>query len=700
MYVCAVRRSNCAGGAGFFLTLLVCLLLAGCGGGSSGGGDGDSGGGALPGGDPGSGEITAEQRVASLEAVEDKFQAVVGQDPAAANQELLQFLQSRPEFEAAGQDVETLSVWARYRDGRLLVVPNNRLPEPGGGRRASGTASMSPAASRGRAFEMPSGNKVRLLHAFGTGFDDGQNAIDEVRPWLTANGYQDVPVQEGDARVSSLKNVRGDGIFWFNTHGAPATLRDGTEVFTLWTSTKVDADIEKLPEIADDLAKNRIVYSPGIIGTDNNGAPVVETHYAITPEFVRQYMSFEKNSLVLMTVCHSSNPKPATRAMVQAFHEKGAGVYVGWTKIINTSTGYRAAKIIVDWLLGANQYEVQNPPQRPFDLDSVLKYLKDKGLDVFPASGAQLMAERNPAVPATEAFGLLAPGISFVGADTFKDELVIQGQFGQDPGQDRSVTVNGTDVTIKSWTDQEIRCALPVSGPGSAGDVIVTARGHRSNARRLTEWRGEFRYSFTAPGSLLQTITFNIHLRLDINSLRGAPGTAPIQPQLLGTFAASDSRAGYEASGEATKTYDGCTTTLRWSGSGTLPLFVGGSTGPTYWGGQVLVNVAGNALSLQLEANSGPDMITESRNTVCESGSSSHQGANSLRIISRVFQDSNGMLNLTLDSGYNIVGGSRQTTVKFGGLPGGDVDAPVQLEWSRITAQFPPDPAAARSVRR
>src|SRR5439155_3326505 len=77
--------------------------------------------------------------------------------------------------------------------------------------------------------------------------------------------------------------------------------------------------------------------------------------------------------------------------------------------------------------------------------------------------------------------GVLAPSIRDLSVNRTDDILTLYGLFGENPGPDREVTVDGVPLTVQSWERARIVCDLPAVGPGSAGYAVVTVRGHDSN---------------------------------------------------------------------------------------------------------------------------------------------------------------------------------------------------------------------------
>ena len=133
------------------------------------------------------------------------------------------------------------------------------------------------------------------------------------------------------------------------------------------------------------------------------------------------------------------------------------------------------------------------------------------------------------------------------------------------------------EAKIESWSPSAIVVDLTLSGEGSAGDVQVTVRDHKSNVARLTEWRGnQFNYTIQGNGSLQISSVFDLHLRADIRKWRKSIHLSPGEPSGV-VIGAQDSAGTFSASGGSGPANGG---TYQWSGSGNF-VAVTSKTPPT-----------------------------------------------------------------------------------------------------------------------
>lgn len=499
---------------------LLGIGTTGCGGsGSSGGGSNEA--------------ITDSARAAALDAIAGKLESLQSLDMETANAQMLVFLQGRSEFEATGIDVDSQSVWGRFRDGRLAIIANNR---PFGTTRkvpVKRSVTRSPT-------HLPDTLQVRLL----TGVGDAFVTVAEIlRPWFESAGYTSA---NGDASVPSLRAVSGDALFYIEAHGGIGVRRDDTDAFSIWTATAVNFDNEQ--RFKEDLNDGSLAYMLASHNRKPDGTPSEVWHYSITETFVRKYQwRFGPNSMVFFTACSSASL--AAVPFRDALFEAGVSVYVGWSRVVRNDDANYAVEFLMDRLLGANQSsdfnDPENPPQRPFPYTDILTEMrartKENGLKYNesevkpgdpPEKYSRLLFFENPAQ--TTHFAQFAPSIQrlyLIGDDPLKPtHLWIKGNFGQDP-TDLVVTLGGQALPTTFVGTAILECPLPAGAPDLSGDCLVTVRGRKSNPVRLTLYKGTVTLHYSYLGNAFQRITANVHFLVDIHKNRFQPGEAPRYPQ-------------------------------------------------------------------------------------------------------------------------------------------------------------------------
>jgi hypothetical protein len=543
-----------------------------------------------------------------MDVIAAKFTSLPRTDPQADDQELLNFVIGLPQISTAGLDTDDLAVWAHFADDdQLIVILNNRQPSVRGSVSSSAHlgAVLSDIASSTRAAdsampisllptsqtlsasvtapdpptELPKRPTVRLLNTLGP--SSFGNPIPQLHSWLESEQhYFDIG---GDATVAGLRKVGGDGVFFLSTHGGASNNPSGENFpYILWTSSRWTL----VPDPNDPLLKGDIADGdvvPVLAAADfanlscpepRNGAPctwkdpIDEWHWAITPKFVSDYWgNFGENAFVFLSVCNSDNP-----FIILPIFRKLASVYGGYAGCTPPDVD-DSTLLTFDRLLGANHvFQETEFNQRPFDYTQVVVDLPLHGLNKFLS---KLAFRVNPDAPN---FGLLAPSISNITVDETKGtsgQLTINGIFGQNPGPNYSegfVTIGSPDffANIESWDPNKIVVDLTPSGPGSAGDVQVDVRGHKSNVARLTDWRGnQFTYTELGDQSLKLQTVYTTHFRADIRRYRKAIHFPPDEPSGA-VVVALDSTADYQASGSTSRSFPHKIEIWRWDGSGNL----------------------------------------------------------------------------------------------------------------------------------
>ena len=495
--------------------------------------------------------VTVEQRSAVMTDVNQKLESLLNSNPDATPQQIHALIANSPHLEATG--VQGSCAWARFTDGRLWIIANNRKVDAVEedtelDTELSQFARMDSddATPRG----LPKSTNIRLVKSLGTVF---KTPADTIAGWLLANGYTGM---ESEGTIDDLKSVSNVGVFYMDAHGGEGENRSKISMFALWTGTERNAANEA--KYAADLDDGSIAYFSAFHNKNAAGKKTIATHYCITAQFVTKYMTFTPNSFVFINACYSNDG-----GFKAACIAKNASVYAGWTLPSEDGPANKAGLYVFDRLLGGNNYQAEDPKQRPFNWKQLKDDMHAKGLDIShdPDEGdSELIFTQN-----TGDMGLLDPSIRELKPDDRKDQLKIEGSFGSDQ-TGAKVTVGGKQAGIVSWSDKEIICSLVRSGGGSMGDVVVEINGHKSNTVRLTSWRGKFIYTIHGPGSFLLTVTCNVHLRGDVHDFRTEPGKPP-PPRDKTLYMAQDSTGNYTCDGTCSEDQQVWT----WSGGGSLP---------------------------------------------------------------------------------------------------------------------------------
>lgn len=532
-----------------WLLLIGLLIISACGG----GGAGLSGSG-------GGGTVTDAQRASAIQAVNQKFEQVHagGGTVASQNQALATYMGTLPEFEAVGVNSDDDCTWGRFKDGRILVVGNNRFPD----RRPVPPFPWGPSP---KATFVSKSKNARLMHAFGANFNQLQQPIADMTRYLQKDGlFTIVGTPEGKARLTDLRAVTGDAFWYINAHGGKGTTKAGEELFVVASSTPYDIATENQADVKFDWDNNRLCYYTGLTGDTVGGVETSATTYAINRNFVAEYMSFSPNAIVFLNVCFTGNNHLQVGRFRDAILNKGAGVVMGWTQLCKSSSAFDASRYFVDRLAASNDFQKENPDQRAFAVNEIMADMANKGKDMDGPS--QLVATYKLGVSNVS----FRPTIRLMYRDEENDYLVLTGEFGSEAGE---VRVNGVPGTlVGAWDNANLNVRIPATGNGSEGPVVVEVHGKKSKERFLTSWRGTFTFTYvgTGPGNTLrEDCVANLHIRADVDQYRDVPG-GPLLDQPIVPFAvASDSTLTWSCSGTVV---DNIGIVTQWSGGGSPPL--------------------------------------------------------------------------------------------------------------------------------
>ena len=457
--------------------------------------------------------------------------------------ELAAFLSNYPELEAIGVHANA-SVYARFLDGRLLAIINNRRPATTEelNRRIDVNALPAPdeqpqAEFRGRTRRsnhfvvgMPESRRAILLKA--QGMNLMADMIGLLRPAFEDGGYQ---VITGDATLDNylaIGDVERPGVVYIDSHSSEIPIgysdRDpvtgnqhvfGQPTLMLATSTQVSPELEGRVRSWFDAGDIAYAY----LGPEVSGSR--EVFYAILPNFVRKNWRLGKNSLVYLDTCESGSI--GSTPFREACFAVGAAGYAGWSEAVLDYWGFvGTTRHVADLLIGRSLLLNDRPRQRPFGISETLDALHSRGLLDDP-DGARLLYSEGP--NSNGSFRLLCPSIVRMEAMESLDQILVQGMFDPDaPAVARvefdriSKEVQAEDVRAGSLT-----FSLPGGDTPSVGDVTIIQNGRRGNTVPLSEWKIMGTLLKQPAGELTATTKVELRFRADVHSFRARPFEQP-----------------------------------------------------------------------------------------------------------------------------------------------------------------------------
>ncbi|MFM7321562.1 MAG: hypothetical protein ACKO5K_08580, partial [Armatimonadota bacterium] len=558
---------------------------------------GGSGGGVPNNGGP---AVSSSAREAVIESIRSFAETIDLRDLSSAQQALVDRIQSMPEFQTA--EATPGGVSALFRDGVAYHVFLNRAAKPG-----ENFGEDSGRAQPGRGVEVPrdSINAV-MINAMGDAFRDESGVL---APAVASRGYT-VARRSGD--IENMRNFGRPALFYISAHGDRTKVpviaggnfaKDSNgkilmeKAFALSTSTPWNKAMEDKYQYEILLGR---VGAGTMLESIVNDRGVFADKLLITTRWVKVHWRFAPNSLIWISACSSNSA--ISQDFVNACEDgaEQAGLYVGWSDWADDDHAVLVSKFVIDRLLGANLLSPRETPnQRPFDFVQVYADLRARGLHARPTKNPATglaFANRTTEVVFTQGsksqFGLLAPTLKTVLVDEYAGTAILLGTFGTPPESERAVLIGGIEAKTKSWAADRIVCELPKSGTGSAGDVVVFVRAHKSNTRRITRWRLNLRYKwFGELAPLVVSGEFGLDFRADVGDYRSKPAEAPTKP-VRTAIAATGAKGTIVGSGTA----QDADCTVSWSGSAQLET-PGTVPNPT--------NIVGAIMEIDVKTNRG-----------------------------------------------------------------------------------------------
>lgn len=295
---------------------------------------------------------------------------------------------------------------------------------------------------------------------------------------------------------------------------------------------------------------------------------------AFTPAFLTHHLRFNPGAIVMMSACFGQSPAIASD-VAAVFSGSNVGRYFGWTKEVDGTDNDETDAFVFDRLLGGGdggiETIVDSPPgrpQRPFPLDDIEGALTTEIRNgpitrrAEPYTNSDSGSADNRLAPPLADGSLSRLVVSDFGGETVAKPpifyglpsittmsitethtsglLSIAGQFPVTPG---SVTITnpttGATATLvpRAWSTSGVDVAIPISGPGSFGEVrVLSSDGIGSNPVPLTKWSGKLAYrenvsipnlgTTSGSGSGKIAVDYTINFRADV---------APVVPKIDAT---------------------------------------------------------------------------------------------------------------------------------------------------------------------
>ena len=628
--------------AGNGMVLLSTATLAACGGSGDDGADGDGGGGGVPGGDfssngapaagsPGA-DVGLQQRAATLDSVRSSVASLASGSARFDSEALASAMQSLPALERVGISKRMGNVWARFTDGRMLVVPNNLEPAAVAATNArSKPLTVRPTRAlalerRERTlagdggFDLPSllvAQQYRQLDMFGQvpvgsspeaahlcqNFVSAET-LPNLRKMAVGRGLTLPAIQTSeppdvglDNGVTGMSRLSGDG-FFFITACAAQVGSDDTPRTVICTGTA--ATEANLARHAGELNSGQLTYAVSMRGAAGAWEPFA--CLAIGSEFASLNWSFPTESIGIFNLTGGAG----LTDWITTLNRAGLRHILGWEQAVSWQRMLAFADDLIQLSLATNNLEgtyVRQDPEprlRAYGIGATLGHLVKRGVAAGPNGGPAVFYLQEP-LPELYVSTLL-PTIDYALIREGRMEFELVGQFGSraetdavsarialaqtqgdpfaEPLLSRAADAplqGGNKLRDPLWKGDLLQTRLDEDELERGGYVQVFNGGRCSNVVPITHWEIPFR-SVTTIDELTLTITVTIRLRADVHGWRLEPEAEPRAGiPMTGMESSVRSRADFTASGSISRN-DASTrtiTTISWSGGGGIGNTIG-----------------------------------------------------------------------------------------------------------------------------
>ncbi len=739
------RRLLTLSGYGMVLSSLAGLTACGGGGDAAGGSTGGGGGGGGSTGFEGNGApaagtvgapVSAAQRVAALDEVAAAMAASAGTGLRFDSTALAQVLKAMPAFQRVGISISHQNVWALFTDGRALVVPNNLDPSAPVAGGAAGVAAAAPAG-RKHALAAPENllpalltqGPYRQLDMFGqvpvsAAVDAahlcqdfvGPDTLPQLRRMALGRGFvlpeaqRTTPPDQGyDNGVAGLRTLSGDGVFFITACSAEVGA-DAARQTVICVDTPADATSEAT--YAADFAAGQLTYAVTMKGV--GGAWVPHKCLAITPAFVAGAATnwrFPVESVAILNLSGGS----VLADWADVLSRCGLKNVLTWDKPVSWRRMLAFADDLMQLLLATNNMDgtavrLSNEPRlRSYGVGETLGYLVRRRLTDDAGGAAQ--ANYLQATEAPWIVNTLLPTIDYVNIDEGRAVIELVGQFGDPQGSVTEARYSGnppgrfSEALLSRAADAPLDAVGTLRDPLWNGDLIQSAPepnalmrggyiqalngGRCSNAVQITHWEIPMRVVTTVAGGLTVDVTVTLHLRADVRGHRMAPDgpRGGDNRSFFGLSGTVDSAASYVASGQIEQTVSGVTTTVSWSGGGSVANTLGDIK---VTGGGLLDLPSRRLTNFTLGAQGGPP---HDERTVKKRGVETLSDQTVPKFVSvAAISSAAGPLELVFNGNWVLQGNDLELLADTVDVPGiGTLARTTRLSWAAVTPDFPPE---------
>lgn len=598
------------------------MVLLSAGGLVACGSDDDGGAGGSSDGTPGSGSpgaaVSPELRAATLETVRGSVASLAAGGASFDSAALVTAMQALPGLERVGASSRMGNVWARFTDGRMLVVPNNLEPA------AAVAAPTAAQSQRRRALEagddLPSllvAQQYRQLDMLGqvpvgSSPDAAHLCLDVVsaetlpnlRKMAVGRGFTLPAIQTNDAPdvgldngVTGLSGLSGDGVFFITACAAQSGSDDSPRTVICTGTLATEANLARHET---DLDSGLLTYAVAMRGTHGAWEPV--SCLAIGSEFASLNWSFPSESIGIFNLTGGGSLSD----WIPVLNRAGLRHILGWEQAVSWQRLLAFADDLIQLNMATNNLDGRlltqkaEPRLRAYGMGETLGHLINRGLSAGPGGGnaAFYLQERTAALYVNT----LLPTIDYALIREGLLEFELVGQFGrradtqgvtariatalsEGPHFAERLLSRAADSPLQGidalrdplWKGDLLQTVLDEDQLARGGYVQVFNGGRCSNVVPITHWQIPFQ-AVTTIDELILTITITIHVRLDVHGWRLEPEAQPRNgaPQ-TGVESSVLSRADYSASGQISQ-YDASTrtrTTIYWSGGGGIGNAIG-----------------------------------------------------------------------------------------------------------------------------